>query len=69
MQKLDAADSRTELTIVGNELLDDALALAIVTKDGRVFFGYGNEALLTKDAEDSALIISTIASLLKKRAV
>lgn len=50
-------------------LMNEALAACVVTRDGKVAFGFGDNCDFSDDATDAAMIIELIGKLseLKKR--
>lgn len=50
-------------------LIDEALAICVVTSDGKVAFGFGDNCNFSEDATDAAMILELIGKLneLKQR--
>lgn len=44
-------------------LISDALAACVVTRDGKVAFGFGDKCEFSTDAADAALILELIGRL------
>lgn len=44
-------------------LMDEALAACVVTKDGKVAFGFGDSCDFSEDASDAAMILELIGKL------
>ena len=56
-----------ELTEIEKTLVSDALAVAIVTTDGKVFYRFGNDAILNSSSEDASKVIDAVSKLLSKK--
>lgn len=61
--------SEQEANKIFQDMLSEALAFAIVTKDGAVAYSYADNGMISHDVSDAVEVISTIANLSKKKAV
>lgn len=55
-----------EMNELFKEMVDDAIAFAVVTKDGMVGFHYAKHGSINTDPKAASTIISTVASLLSQ---
>ncbi len=67
MSTEDDFDAIEEINKVFGEKINNALAVAMVTRDGEVLFHYAAQGQINKDPADAAYVLKMIENLSKRR--